>query len=605
MSVFKKIIPFVGIFAMLFLPVSSAQAAGVYTGSTSYWDQLLLGMVHGTSSIPLIGDAVQGIAGGLAGGVCSSSSDGLHYTSAISDDKVYEDSTGYFSFGTCAYCGDRFKVYGADLASAYETQVAELPATSVGSDGYLYWVPNYMYSRFVFYISSSEYSFYWGNTAEESSESFNFSVSSEHDPGIFSFYPDNKSFYGRIYQYYNDSAPVDGYYYISSMDYSGYYVRDATRSEISSYYGQYSTSGSFFNANDTVSGSFYCYVSDVMASDYVSLTFCSKPIKIQPLTGFIDLTSDTTYNINSRPASITGDYGIIGDNGQITKVESTSIVNETNNTYTNPSTGTTSTITDWTYDYSDRSYDLTLEGGDTVTVTYGDENITIQEGDTVYNVYYIVGSTGGSDVQPTPTPGTETCQHSYTSTIDREATCAVPGQMTYTCSLCGHTYTEAIPAKGHTWTVLQTVTTEYDQEGNLLQQGYTIYQCSACGEQYKDETGTGPPGSGDSSGEEGETIWDKLGNLIGSVFDGLLGVVEAVIGKILDALIALVEMISEKLEQVVTLVLGFFDYIPGLFTGFLGFLGAVFPFLPEDIMLLLTFGIAVVVFIGIIKALRR
>ena len=177
--------------------------------------------------------------------------------------------------------------------------------------------------------------------------------------------------------------------------------------------------------------------------------------------------------------------------------------------------------------------------------------------------------------------------------------------MTYTCSLCGHTYTEAIPAKGHTWTVLQTVTTEYDQEGNLLQQGYTIYQCSVCGEQYKDETGTGPPGSGDSSGEEGETIWDKLGNLIGSVFDGLLGVVEAVIGKILDALIALVEMISEKLEQVVTLVLGFFDHIPGLFTGFLGFLTAVFVYIPEDIMLLLTFGIAVVVFIGIIKALRR
>ena len=146
MSVFKKIIPFVGIFAMLFLPVSSAQAAGVYTGSTSYWDQLLLGMVHGTSSIPLIGDAVQGIAGGLAGGVCSSSSDGLHHTSAISNDKVYEDSTGYFSFGTCAYCGDRFKVYGADLASAYETQVSELPATGVTSSGALIWEPYYSFS---------------------------------------------------------------------------------------------------------------------------------------------------------------------------------------------------------------------------------------------------------------------------------------------------------------------------------------------------------------------------------------------------------------------------------------------------------------------------
>ena len=306
------------------------------------------------------------------------------------------------------------------------------------------------------------------------------------------------------------------------------------------------------------------------------------------------------FTVNSRPTSITGDYGIIGDNGQITKVENTTIVNETNNTYTNPSTGTTSTITDWTYDYSDRSYDLTLDTGDTVTVTYGDENVTIQEGDTVYNIYYIIDGTpeGGGE-----TPGTDTCQHEYTSTVDREATCTIPGQMTYTCSLCGHIYTEAIPAKGHTWTVLQTVTTEYDQEGNLLQQGYTIYQCSACGEQYKDETGSGPPGSGGDGG--GESIWDKLGNLLGTIFGGIIGLIESVIAGILDALVSLASMIAEKLTAVVDLVLKMFAEIPALFTGFLGFLTAVFPFLPEDVMLLLTFGIAVVVFIGIIKALRR
>ena len=304
-------------------------------------------------------------------------------------------------------------------------------------------------------------------------------------------------------------------------------------------------------------------------------------------------------DISSRPTSITGDYGIIGDNGQITKVDNTTIVNETNNTYTNPSTGTTSTITDWTYDYSDRSYNLTLDTGDTVTVTYGDENVTIQEGNTVYNVYYIIDGTpeGGGE-----TPGTDTCQHEYTSTVDREATCTIPGQMTYTCSLCGHTYTEAILAKGHTWTVLQTVTTEYGEDGNLLQQGYTIYQCSVCGEQYKDENGTGPPSSG---GDGGESIWDKLGNFLGSIFGGLISLIEAVLGAILDALTSLATMIGEKLAAVVALVLQMFAEIPALFTGFLGFLTAVFPFLPEDVMLLLTFGIAVVVFIGIIKALRR
>ena len=77
------------------------------------------------------------------------------------------------------------------------------------------------------------------------------------------------------------------------------------------------------------------------------------------------------------------------------------------------------------------------------------------------------------------------------------------------------------------------------------------------------------------------------------------------IGAVLDALTSLATMISEKLAAVVELVLSMFAEIPALFTGFLGFLTAVFVYFPEDIMLLLTFGIAVVVFIGIIKALRR
>ena len=401
-----------------------------------------------------------------------------------------------------------------------------------------------------------------------------------------------------VYFSYLDVAPVDGYYFSSTMDYAGYSIRDAVRSEYSLSFGSYSSSDKFYQKGDNVSGSFYCTLPTVAYADFASFTVYSNPIRIQPLSGLIDPGSDTTYNINSRPTSITGDYGIIGDNGQITKVDTTTIVNETNNTYTytNPSTGATSTITDWTYDYSDRSYDLTLDTGDTVTVTYGDENVTIQEGDTVYNIYYIVDGTGqGTD------PGV--CQHNYTSTVDREATCTVPGQMTYTCSLCGHTYTETIPAKGHTWTVSQTVTTEYDEEGNLLQQGYTLYQCSVCGEQYKDENGTGPPGSDGS--DDGESNWDKLGNFLGTIFGGLIGLIEAVLGAILDALTSLATMIGEKLAAVVELVLSLFTEIPVLFTGFLGFLTAVFPFLPEEVMLLLTFGIAVIVFIGIIKALRR
>jgi len=277
-------------------------------------------------------------------------------------------------------------------------------------------------------------------------------------------------------------------------------------------------------------------------------------------------------------------------------LQGNTIVNETNNTYYNPATGTTSTITDWFYNYEDRSYTLTLEGGTTSTVTYGDEHVTIIEGDTTYNVYYLVDGSG----TPDPGPGPEVCDHTWTETSRTEPTCGTVGKVTSTCSKCGQTKTGTLPALGHTWTVDRTVQTTYDEQGSLLQQGYTIYVCSVCGEQYKDMEGTGPPGE-----ETEKSLWEKLGDPIGSGLGGLLGLVEAVLGKLLDALIALVDMITGKLKEVAEAVLSIFDAVPALFGGFLDFLAAIFPFLPPEIMALLTFGIAAVIFIGIIKAIRR
>ena len=64
-------------------------------------------------------------------------------------------------------------------------------------------------------------------------------------------------------------------------------------------------------------------------------------------------------------------------------------------------------------------------------------------------------------------------------------------------------------------------------------------------------------------------------------------------------------MLMGKVKDVVEVVLSVLDEVPKLFDGFLNFLGVVFPFIPPEITLLLTFGIIAVVFIGIIKALRR
>lgn len=93
--------------------------------------------------------------------------------------------------------------------------------------------------------------------------------------------------------------------------------------------------------------------------------------------------------------------------------------------------------------------------------------------------------------------------------------------------------------------------------------------------------------------------------MLGTVVNGILGGVKAFLSKVFDMLISLAEMIGEKFARIVELVLGWFDDIPEMFGGFLDFLSAIFPYIPADLMLLLTFGLAAVIFIAIIKALRR
>ena len=78
--------------------------------------------------------------------------------------------------------------------------------------------------------------------------------------------------------------------------------------------------------------------------------------------------------------------------------------------------------------------------------------------------------------------------HSYSSAVTTQPTCTATGVRTYTCS-CGNSYTETIPAKGHSYVnkVVAPTTTE---------QGYTVHTCSVCGNSYKD-TYVDPPKKND------------------------------------------------------------------------------------------------------------
>lgn len=503
-------------------------------------------------------------------------------------------------FYVCRYCGDSADIVGKKV---HQQQVDSLPAPGYNSAGRLIWQPRFEdVSNFCVY-ASSRIDISSKITANSSDTGFIYNNSGNN--GLIKIY-----FVFDIL-----STPISGLYFcqescsfILRCSNDGQVFTDSKNYPVGSWFHR--SVGEVFCSNVSTPFTSRSYSGGV----YASFNVFFPVYEIIPDTA-IDITPSGQYGINSRPTAITGgNYGIVGDNGQITTVTNhNQIINETNNTYYNPATGQTQAITDWTYNYDGRIYDITLDTGDKVSVEYGDQNITItentiNEGDTIvnnYTIYYIIDGGSGETPGPSPTPGPEAtpCPHAWAETSRTDPSCTAPGSASFSCSRCGETKTDKLPATGHTWQILRTVQTAYDEEGNLVQQGYTIYQCAVCSEQYKDDQGTGPPGGGQE--EDKETIWDKIASFFGSIVDGIAGIFEAILGKLLDALTALSELLMGKVKDVVEVVLAVFDELPKLFGGFLDFLALIFPFLPAEITLLLTFGVIAVVFTGIIKALRR
>ncbi|MCD8332505.1 MAG: leucine-rich repeat protein [Oscillospiraceae bacterium] len=98
--------------------------------------------------------------------------------------------------------------------------------------------------------------------------------------------------------------------------------------------------------------------------------------------------------------------------------------------------------------------------------------------------------------------GGESHTHSYTSAVTTASTCTTDGVTTYTCS-CGDSYTETIPATGHTpgetvqENMVEATATENGSYDNVV-------YCTVCGAEISRETvtipatGTGDSGTGDT-----------------------------------------------------------------------------------------------------------
>ncbi|MCD7733285.1 MAG: hypothetical protein LUH56_07600 [Oscillospiraceae bacterium] len=127
-----------------------------------------------------------------------------------------------------------------------------------------------------------------------------------------------------------------------------------------------------------------------------------------------------------------------------------------------------------------------------------DGYLVLYDANEVYNAYVAAGGLkGGDPLLITNASGSydvtnikvyypESVTHTWDDgVVTTEATCTEEGVMTYTCTVCGETKTEAIPAKGHSLEHVEATDATCTTDGNK-----EYWVCTACGELFSDENGT-------------------------------------------------------------------------------------------------------------------
>ncbi len=376
-----------------------------------------------------------------------------------------------------------------DMKLDYNQYVNQLPATGYDSLGHLIWQPSFENAT-----SFKIYHPYHGGQHDIRSKPVNESYGSVTVSGcslIFD-YPRQvyKQFYSGIY-WCRIPAPIAGLYvYVGSTQYSyalyGSDLDTLTRGKSSYEVGggqsSVATGGDIFIESEKLS----------VSNSGGRVIFYTPIYKVYPSETSL-ITNN--YQINTRVDNLTGIYVDNSDN-YYTDV---TIVDETNNRYYDMTTKTYYDIKSWSYDYSSRTYFLTLDNDVELTVQFGDTNVTITNNNVSNTYNYVVEDDTGSDPD-TPT----TCKHDWQETIDTAPTCLEGGHASYTCSPCGETYEQILAAKGHDWKVIEHVNMVYNSDGTVATQGHTLYQCSVCGEQWYTDTGAPPP---DVSGSSSILAW--------------------------------------------------------------------------------------------------
>ena len=392
-----------------------------------------------------------------------------------------------------------------DMKLDYNQYVDQLPATGYTSDGKLLWQPRWsdiankkiglsgMFGSYQFLYSGYD-GFVKSHSGKVDASVDNSIISAVFLEGSYSNF-----IFSSSYSYF--LSPIAGHYELLSSTIVAHSHETASNSNFYNHdtylweprdCGDYGvggyvpTSSRFSDAAGNISSS-------IRAGVYRQSVSIFTPVyRITP----IDTTvTNNYYTINNRVDNLTGIYVDNSDN-YYTDV---TIVDETNNKYYDMTTNTYYDIKSWSYDYSSRTYFLTLDNDVALTVQFGDTNVTITNNNVSNTYNYVVEDDTGSDPD-TPT----TCKHDWQETIDTAPTCLEGGHASYTCSKCGETYEQNLAAKGHDWKVIEHVNMVYNSDGTVATQGHTLYQCSVCGEQWYTDTGAPPP---DVSGSSSILAW--------------------------------------------------------------------------------------------------
>ena len=139
-------------------------------------------------------------------------------------------------------------------------------------------------------------------------------------------------------------------------------------------------------------------------------------------------------------------------------------------------TGTTEDITGTTEDPTGATEDPTGTTEDPTGTTEDPTGTTENPTGTTENP--TSDDTTGNTTTPDKTEEPHT--HTYKSEKTTAATCDKDGVTTYTCTGCGHSYTEGIAKLGHNYTDKVTKPT-------CTQKGYTTHTCTRCNHSYTDK----------------------------------------------------------------------------------------------------------------------